>query len=459
MEDEAYDSLREQLARLERQLEWLQGQVLRPRVELRAERPWAFLGQSLLLRGRVTDPVDGEGLADRPVTLTTTLGSLRLGDGYDFRQGQVVGARTDAFGQLQVTLLPPSAEVLEQRHLDALNAQFARLESEPASLEQLQAMVDQLARAYDWESAAAFREAVDRLFSETAAAEAPSATLAVPVAWPKLELAVMLHVHGEHGVVSADLLHFEYRHWLGLLLAGLQRLRAQTGDLLGKLRHQTRIRRTGDLLGACQNQVDRFVAETRGRIGQIAARRQAESALDSFVRDDLGRFSPEVRLKLDRGLRATGAVLAGRGTPALAGLDGLRHELRGELVQQMESLDIAKVRGLSDSLGQLGKEVDQVAAASAKKLDPEALVILRHAMRANLLELTKRVPNFSEQLPELLAPRSDSQFVPLRELDLNLGGRTLEIRKPIVAPETPIKPIVVKPIVLGPVIKPKKDPT
>ncbi len=459
MEEEAYNNLREQLVRLERQLEWLQGQVRRPSVALRAEREWAFLGQTLLLRGQVTDPLSGEGLADRAVTLTTTLGSLRLGEGYSFRQGQVVGARTDAFGQVQVTLVPPSAEPLELRHLDALNAQFARLEPELVSSAQLQAMADQLARAYDWESAADFREAVDRLFSETLAAEVPSASVDLPATWPTLELAVTLHVHGEQGIVSADLLRFEYRHWLGQLLAGLQRLRAQTGDLSSKLRHQTLIHRSSDLLGACQNQVDRFAAETRGRIGQIAARRQAETTLDSFLREGLGNLSPEVRLTLDRGLRATGAVLTGRGTLALAGLDGLRRELRGELVEQMDALDIAKVKGLSDSLGQLGSQVDQVAAASAKKLDPEALVILRHALRTNLLELAKSVPNFREQLPELLAPRVDSLLVPLRELDLNLGGPTVEIRKPIVAPGTPIRPILVKPAVLGPLIKPKKDPT
>ncbi len=454
MEEGELSALQAEQARLAQQLAWLKQQVRRPRVGLSADREGALLGQTLLLTGTVTDPFDGEGLVDQPVTLTTTTGILRLGEGYQFRQGQVVGARTDAFGQVQVSLLPPSVEALEARHLHALQAQLARIAPLPESTEQLNAVAEQLARAYDWESAVDFREATDRLFGEAQASQL-SSEVAGTSAWPTQELAVTLHVHDHQGIAGASLLHLALGHWLAPLMRALQSLRGQAGDLLGQLGHQTRVRRRVDLLDSCQSQVDRFVEASRGRLGQLAARRHAQEILDQFIREGLGGLNPELRRNLDRGLRAAGAVLGGRVAATSAGLSGLRQEMRGELGQQLKSLDITSVKGLGDSLGQLGRQVDQVAATAAKKLDPEALVILRHALDANLQELSKRVPNFKEQLPELLAPKADSPFVPLRELNLNLGNRIIEIRKPIVTPETPSRPIVVNPVVLGPVIKPK----
>ena len=306
---------------------------------LNAPLPRVFLGQPLSLTAAAQWLGQGPSGApsparDLPITFVTSWGLLRAVDGYDTQIGASVTTRTGLDGVARVTLLSAGTADLDVAQQSALWTALDRLDPTAATPADLQPQLVELVGEYRWEANLLLRQAIDILHRANGAPQPvpvnPDDALA---AWRQFNATVVAIVGGDdQAAANAALYTVRVLDWLRPWLQ-VYLVQSQTEESLPRDLDRTRRRNAdpGALLDGVYGDINQYVNNQYGVIGQDIGRRVAENALRTFVKEGLAELPAETRVALFPALHTASETVTTAGVHVLNALTQARVDLRREI--------------------------------------------------------------------------------------------------------------------------------
>lgn len=371
-------ALRRELVALRLEVEALREERgARPRLRLTAARESVLLGQRIAVSAEVVDGT-GEGLAGRAVTFAAFAGSLSPAGGLAPPAAALSGPTDgDGFARAElVSALDPGLGVGERAALEAglapLLAPFPPGVRFDPTAPAVGVALTELARQYRLDGNLSLRAALDACFRSAEALHPGGGEgegggdLPAPV-WRPLPatLAAQVSDSGSEepsAVLAGAVLAVDFYDWRGPFLEALRALARAESTLPGQLLDEGKGATPEALPGRLYDRVRRYVADERGKLGQLVARGQAEEALVGFLDRGTAELTVEQRRTLFPALALGSSALAAGGTATLAVAGQTRTDLK-KAIDRKPNVD----------LGPLTNRLGLAEAAILVKADRRAL--------------------------------------------------------------------------------------
>jgi hypothetical protein len=355
-----------------------------------------WLGQNATLLAQVQDAA-GRPLVDQPVTFTTTWGELSALSGVQTLTGNVVTARTNDVGLVELRLRTRFQAPLSDAQRVALELAAAGLPSAATSPTAAADDLADLVRHYRAPASDDLREAVDAAFREYGSsvqrAEHRGQALAQ---WVRIPVSVACLVHDEgddrgrrHLALVTHTL--DVRNWLPAFLAAFEHDVARDRRLADELKRAPTDTDDADVfLNDVFISVKAFLNTERGELGQTVRQRAAQDELQQFFQTSVVALPQDARLDALSGVRDAATTVGQGGLPMFRAIDATRRDLRGTFAFDtgLLSAEIQRVRvDLQDVqtnlqtqfAGQLAALDSTLSAQLALKADQTSLVTLTAA--------------------------------------------------------------------------------
>jgi DNA uptake protein ComE-like DNA-binding protein len=363
---------RDEFADLTAQVQALQDALAAapPRVVVSQVEPQRYLGQPLRIVARVTG-ADGLPVGGVPVTLSATWGRLRGSDGFSIQEGGSVSFRASGDGSVQVTLLPPTSEGLEQPQQDAVESALGLLDPSAATPRDAADALEALVREYQFDANEDFRGGVDIYFRDFRQHLLDSVNYRDELeSWPTFDSAIVAYVHQlggdgktDTGVVASGALVVHIRDWLGAWLQTHIDLENEETLLGNELEIAKGFSDPNDMLSRIHQRVGEYVSLQQGVVGQAVGQRVAEGKLGGFLESGIDTIAAEKQQALFPAVATSSATIGKLGAQALGALEQTRTDLRAHVDTQLTT-------GVAAAIEQ-SETITGLQAAVAAKVDKQ----------------------------------------------------------------------------------------
>ena len=441
----------EELRALRRDVDALRaGAGTQPSLTLRTLQPEPYLGQSVNVVARATEPGSDRSLIGATVVVATTWGRLRGVEGVQLREGQSLRLRTGVDGAARAVLLPPTTEDVFQAQQATLEVALQALDPDARTPADTRTGLESLARRYRREGENVFRRAVDVYFRDFGGQAREPINVSSPLAaWSYFETTLVAYLpDAEQGssVRATAVLPLWVRDWLTPWLEVHESLArgdaALDNELVDFVRTRIDQEAVGSILGRVYGRIREYVDDQRGVVGEFVGRKVAERSLTAVLDAGLVDASPAARIAIFPGAEAGTRLLATASASVLAGIGDARADLRRDLEPRLDA-DFGDLRSsLSTVESQLSTRGDEIGTLTGRlsslettvdgKADLSRVTALESAdlMRAeSLTALSAQLGAVSTQLDDFrleLDLRLDpGQFAAFQE---EIGGQLTSIR-------------------------------
>ncbi len=330
------------------------------RVVLRPVQDAGYLGQPLDLLIEVFDGVSGRPKANADLTLATTWGNLQTFVGFGMVAGPVLPLRTDGTGKCRATLRSPFAEQLSRAQQAALETALARLDPAAAAPIDILTSLRNMATAYGRERNSDLRGAVDvhyRIWRSR------TADLAVPRAqlnhwhFHTALITALVHPPGDPSAVAAAAARrVRLKDWVGPWLQAYEAVLRDEDRLGAALRNAGGEETDKDvLLDRMLARTHGYVADQRGRAGEVIAQKVAERAIRHYMATDLQTLPLNIRLTLLPTLDIAHRTVRAGGMGTLATVTRVHTDLKKRVDDRIGQLTVTgdladRLTGIEDRL-------------------------------------------------------------------------------------------------------------
>jgi len=340
--------------------------VVPPRVVIRTVEPQRYLGQPLNLVATVTGS-NGLPVGGVPLTISASWGRLRGSDGFSIQNGGNVTLRTAGDGSVRVTLVPPTAEDLEEPQQQAVEAMLVALDPAAATPRDAAAALDALVRAYRFEANDDFRAGVDIYFRDFRQHLLDGVNYRDELeSWPTFDSAIVAYAHQladdgatDTGVLASGALVVRVRDWLGAWLQTHVDLEHAETLLGGELQIATGFEDPNDMVGRIHARVSEYVSLRQGVVGQVVGHRVAEEKLGAFLESGIDRLPEGKQQALFTAVETARTTVRMLGVNALDSFEQTKADLRAHVDTQV-------ARGVPEALAKSEVLAGLQAAVSAK---------------------------------------------------------------------------------------------
>lgn len=364
----------------------------RPRVALRAGEASAYLGQPVTVVATVTDS-RGFTQVNVPVTLAATWGRLKNLDVSTQDECGALTLRTGLDGTVKVRLSPPTSENLLRAQLDSLAVMIGALPSKAATPQAAADGLKKMVRQYLWDGDLHFRRAVDIYFRDFRPHLFESINEQDRMSsWSYFDSTVIAYVHDSDAtgdkatvVLDAAALNVRFKDWLAPFLQSYDKMSdsaSTLGDELTNTKQENKD--TTALLPSVYERVREFMTTQRGWLGERVGQKNVEKSLQAFVASGIDDLSPDARVSLTQGLRATSATSAVAGVNVLSGLAQAGEGLQQEIQTKAE-------QALTESLGNFRNVVRDEAQNAVKTTQTTFGELRANAVKAHEAEVAGAV--------------------------------------------------------------------
>lgn len=361
--DPVQEDLPRQVEELRRLVDSLRREARsRPKAVLRVLQSAPYLGQPVQVTAAVTSAA-GAPLADCPLTLTTTWGQLRAGDGAGGREGSGLATRTGPDGRVRMTLLSPTAQDLRPSQRDALEVALRGLDPAARTPAEAADALRGLVQQYRSDGNAELRQALDLYFRDFGKRlrENPRAH---GDAWSYVDATVFAFVRDgseededafDTAVLAMAALPLRFTHWLGPWLRIFLDLSESESTLKGELRAP--VGEPDELLGHVYGRVRDFVSDQRGAVGELVGRKVAETTLRDFLDTGLKDLPVATQAALLPALEVASSTLATAGPSVLAAVGQTRKDLGRDINRKIAAVPKVDLSGVTGRLDLLTTQV------------------------------------------------------------------------------------------------------
>jgi len=336
------DTLRRLVAELQ------QFEQRRYRIECKALEKDLYLGETVNLKIRVTDRLNGLSRANIPITIETSQGHLRYAKGYTIQSGTIISARTGVNGQLNCQLYPPTCEPLTESQQVELSRALAGLDDKALLPVDLQEDFQLLASNYRHPLNRDLRAAMDIHYKSRQERLLDTVNhKAALYTWSCEQILVRVYLHPDdererNTVVAMATLPLSYRDWLLPWYQSYKDDLRKTGELSEALLQALQYSKDEKgLASQMLANMQTFISRQNGLLGERAAQRVSREVAGDFLTQNLEGLSDNSRTTLLTLLReAPSSIKAGS-----AGQIGVANQV---------AVDVGRKEGIFDMASQLG---------------------------------------------------------------------------------------------------------
>lgn len=394
----------------------------RYRIEFKAADKTPYLGEIITLKMRVVDRISNVSQANMPVTLETNWGYLRYAKGYRVLSGSVISARTGVDGQLICQLYTPTSEPLTEHQQSELSNGLAKLGNEALLPADAESGFRHLSSLYQHPLNRDLRAAIDIHYKSRQARLVDTVNRSAAMyGWSYEQALVRVYLHPfeeteKSTVLAMAALPVEYRDWLipwyqvykdtlsrkGELHTALERALSYSEDERGL---------ASQMLANMQT----FIAEQNGLIGERAAQQVSQEVVTGFITDKLADLSDNSQTTLLTLLReAPHSMKAGS-----AGQIGVASQV---------AVEVGRKEGVFEMSGQLGLLQSDVTAINSRVATMET-----DTANINFSQLTDDLAVFNQNYPTFLtnytnfADNFDGFSLQLTQFDAKLSESNVKL--------------------------------